>query len=70
MASVMLSILALFVVGTPIVAYLWETLNHLLAGHVEPRRLLLAIPVAVLFILLLRVVSRFASQAGPHPASK
>ena len=33
------------VVGIPLVAYLWETLNHLLALHPDPTELLISVPV-------------------------
>lgn len=57
-----LGILGLFVAGTPMVAYLWETLNRLISGHFEPIRLLISIPIAVVFALLLRVVARFVGR--------
>lgn len=42
--------MALFVLaGLPLVAYLWETLNELLALHVRPDRLINSIPLLVLF---------------------
>lgn len=51
--------ITLFVLlGTPLVGYIWDTLNHLLAGIVEPVRLLLLIPAALLFWLLLRGMRR------------
>ena len=56
------SVLLLFVVGTPIVAWLWETLNHLLSGHVEPLRLLIAVPVGGVLYLILKLVARFTSS--------
>jgi hypothetical protein len=66
--------IALFVlVGTPLVAYLWETLNRLFAGIVEPLRLLGALPAAVLFYLLLRFMARSIATwqaAGAAPADR
>jgi hypothetical protein len=64
--------------GTPLVAYLWETLNRALAGRIEGRRLLLAIPVLLALAWLLRVLRRTvwqwegeraaaAAGAGGHP---
>ncbi|MEX2571101.1 MAG: hypothetical protein WD737_07325 [Gemmatimonadota bacterium] len=47
-------LLLLAVVGGLLVAYLWETLNRLLSGFIDPVRLLISIPVAVVFVLLLR----------------
>ena len=52
------AILLLVLLGVPFVAYLWETLNRLLSGIVEPVRLLIALPVAVVFLLLLRYIAR------------
>ena len=51
--------IALFVLlGTPLVAYIWETLNELLAGIVDPLQLLGLLPAAGFFYLLLRTMSR------------
>lgn len=51
--------IALFVLlGIPLVAYLWDTLNYLFAGVVQPWRLLGLLPVAALFYLLLRTMAR------------
>lgn len=58
------AILALFIVGTPIVAYLWQTLNTLMAGHIEARRLLIAVPVFALLLLLLVVTARVAGSTA------
>jgi len=44
--------------GTPLVAFAWETLNRLLAGILEPVHLLLLVPVGFLLYLLLRYTSR------------
>ena len=46
------------VLGTPLVGYLWHTLNDVLAGVFHPIRVLIAIPVAILFYLLLRSMGR------------
>jgi len=40
--------------GVPVVAYLWETLNQLLALHVNPTRLLISLPLLVIFVVWLR----------------
>ena len=51
--------IALFVlVGTPLVAYLWDTLNHLFAGIIEPVRLVGLLPAGFFFYLLLRAMAR------------
>jgi hypothetical protein len=54
------------ILGAPLVWFLWEVLNGLLAGHFDGIRLLLAIPVAALFagllVLLSRTVRRWESS--------
>ena len=51
--------MALFVVlGIPLVGYLWETLNELLAGHVDGTRLLISLPVLALLGALLAWLGR------------
>lgn len=51
--------MALFVVlGVPLVAFRWETLNVLLSGIVVGWRLLVAIPVLAVFGGLLVVLGR------------
>lgn len=51
--------MAVFVVlGTPLVAYIWETLNLLVAGHVNLTRLVILVPAIVLFAGLLILLSR------------
>ena len=54
-----IALVAVFVVaGVPLVAYLWETANRLLAGRVEPVRLLVSAVVTALFVVLLRLLAR------------
>ena len=51
--------MALFVLaGVPMVAYLWETLNELLALHVNISRLLISLPVLVLLLGVLWLLAR------------
>jgi hypothetical protein len=51
--------IALFVLlGTPLVAYLWHTLNYLFAGIIEPILLVGLLPAGFLFYLLLRAMAR------------
>lgn len=55
----LIAVLALFVVvGTPLVAYLWETVNLLLSGNVVATRLLLSIPLLLLFLGMLVLLAR------------
>ena len=54
-----IALVAVFVVaGVPLVAYLWETANRLLAGRVEPVRLLVSAVVTAIFVALLRLLAR------------
>lgn len=54
----MLAILGLVLVGSALVAVLWDALNVLLGGVFDARRLLIALPVAIVFIVLLRYMAR------------
>jgi hypothetical protein len=55
----LIAVIAAFVLaGTPLVAYLWETLNRLLAGHAVAGRIALAVPVALLLAGLLALLAR------------
>ena len=69
----LMALMALFVViGVPMVAFLWETVNLLLALHVDGTRLLIALPLLVVFIgflvVLARTVRRWNAQqiGGKH----
>lgn len=54
-----IAVMALFVIaGIPLVAYLWETLNEILALEAEWSRVLISIPVLLLLIGLLVLLSR------------
>lgn len=67
---------AFVLAGFPLVAYLWETLNRLMAGIVEPVRLLITLVVLALFAGLLRLLARWIAGreedrrevAGSHPS--
>lgn len=65
--GLMLAILLLVLVGGPFVAYLWETMNRLMAGFVEPARLLISLPVLILFALLLRFIARLVERWHGQP---
>jgi hypothetical protein len=50
---------ALFsIIGIPLAAYLWDTLNRLVAGDFSSVRLIIAVPTLLLFILLILYLSR------------
>ncbi len=60
-----LALMALYVLlGIPLVAYLWETINELLAFDVNPVRLLIAVPVLLLFLGLLILLNRLVRRWG------
>jgi hypothetical protein len=54
-----LGLIGLFLVcGIPLVAYLWETVHQVLSLEVDSMRLLISVPLLVIFILLMRFVGR------------
>lgn len=67
-SSLVLGIALFVLLGTPLVAYIWETLNRLLAGIVEPMRLLITVPAVLLFYFLLRFMGR-SVEAWHHERS-
>lgn len=61
--------MAFFVVlGAPLVWYLWQVLNDLLQGIVNPLHLLVAVPVLLLFLGLLALVSRAVARWEASPS--
>jgi hypothetical protein len=48
--------------GTPLVAFLWETLNRLMAGWFDPIRVALSIPALVMLYFLLRHIGRVTQR--------
>jgi hypothetical protein len=64
-----LAVLSAFVVlGIPLVAYLWESLNQLLAGRVHAPRVLVSVPLLVAFAGLLWAGGRTLRRlAAPPP---
>ncbi len=62
--------IALFVlIGIPLTAYVWETLNQLMAGRVVVARALLTLPALALLIGLWRGIARAVQRwdAEQHP---
>jgi hypothetical protein len=59
----LVGIIALFtLLGIPGLAYLWETLNKLVAGVFEPWRLLVSVPVLLVFVVVLWFLARSLSR--------
>lgn len=56
--KLILSMGALVVLGTPLVYVLWTALNDVLAGRIDGGRLLLTLPILLLFLGLLYYVAR------------
>ncbi len=56
--SLMAGILGLSLLGGVLIAYLWETLNRVLSLHFDPVRVLISVPVLLVFLLLLRFIAR------------
>jgi uncharacterized Tic20 family protein len=55
--------IALFVaLGAPLVAWLWETLNGLLAGHFDALRVAISVPVLAVLYVLLILLARFVQR--------
>lgn len=64
--------IAIFVLlGIPILAVAWESLNVLLAGEGSPRHILVAIPSIVVLVILwkflARAVERWDARLHPEP---
>jgi hypothetical protein len=53
-------------IGAPLVAVLWETMNQLLAGIIRPRQLAIAVPVLFVAIVLVRVFARAVARLDPR----
>jgi Na+/melibiose symporter-like transporter len=59
----LIGIIAVFtLLGIPVLAFLWETLNKLIAGVFEPWRLLVSVPVLLVFVVLLWFLARSLSR--------
>lgn len=61
------AILALVLVGGALAAYLWETLNQLMSGHMDWTRVLVSLPVLAAFLLLLRFIARRVEGWSDEP---
>jgi len=56
--SVFLTLAATVLLGVPLLAYVWETLNRLFAGHFEGARLAVTVPVALALVGVLVLAGR------------
>jgi len=55
--------IALFtLIGAPMVAFLWETLNRVMAGHFDPIRIGISVPLLVVFYFVLRWMGRVVER--------
>ncbi|MGD8282305.1 MAG: hypothetical protein PVJ80_06465 [Gemmatimonadota bacterium] len=64
-----LTLLAFFVVGTPMVYVVWHSFSDLLRGIVDPVGLGLSAPLAIVFVLMARYLgSRILRLAGLEAA--
>jgi hypothetical protein len=67
-AGSLTGLIALHVVlSAALVAFLWETLNQLLEGHPDGRRILLSLPALLLFGLLLYRLARAVQRLDTLP---
>jgi len=57
-SRLILGMAALVLPGVPMVWYLWEVVNNLLSGVFDGRQLLIAVPVLIVFLALLRLVAK------------
>lgn len=55
-------IILIVVLGTPLVAYTWETVNQLLSGHIEVNRVMFTVPVVILLVVLFRLMQKLAGR--------
>lgn len=49
-------------IGTPLVALIWETINQLLAADIRPRQLAFAVPALLIAVVLVRVLARAVAR--------
>ena len=62
--SLMATILGFTLAGGILVAYLWESVNRLLSLHFDAVRVLISIPVLLVFLWLLRSIARRVERWG------
>ncbi|MCA9772534.1 MAG: hypothetical protein KC466_08995 [Myxococcales bacterium] len=62
--SLITGLVLFFVVGTPMIAYVWHVLSDVLSGHVEIIPVTAAIALLLVFLVLLRFLLRFIERMG------
>lgn len=67
---VVLLLAGLVVLGIPLVAYLWESVNQLLAARVTMRRLLFSLPLLAALAGLLWAAARGLERLGTPPSDR
>lgn len=55
-------LLLFLAIATPLAAYIWESINQLLSGIVQWRRLLITVAASAVFVILLRVAGRLIAR--------
>lgn len=68
-AGVVALLAVLVAAGIPLIAYLWGTLDDLLAGQVDPTRLAVSLPVLLGFLALLVLFARGLIRLTAAPAT-
>ena len=58
MAPIVARVALFAIIGIPLAAFLWDTLNKLVAGDFSSVRLIVAVPALLLFALLIVILSR------------
>jgi hypothetical protein len=56
------TIALLALLGTPLVAFIWETLNRVMAGWFDPVRIALSVPALIILYYVLRYVGHTAQR--------
>ena len=65
---VFLTLAATILIGVPLLAYVWETLNRVFAGHFDGRRIAITVPVGLALIGALVVAGRTLGRLAAPPA--
>ncbi len=55
---IVLLMVVFVVIGLPMVAYLWETINQILALELDPVRIAVSVPLLAIFLGFLAVIGR------------